>query len=136
MPSLGLMWKPVSIHEVSWVTYKGQKYIPLKCEVAFGETNTMPEFGHVQYIWLRQEICNGEHMKHVYFGLRMYETVRFDENILGYVVDEPAVAQGLELVHIDNIFGSSPLHLYKGKEESFIVAHDLLDLVRLKHKNG
>ena len=48
-----------AIHRVSWVIYRGNKFIPMKCEVAFGEVNGLQEFGHLQFIWVADETVEG-----------------------------------------------------------------------------
>lgn len=122
-----------SINEVSWAVYKGVKYVPSQCCIGFGEQNGMPEFGELQYIWVVNVLHNHDMVHQIYFGLKMYVTVKYDEHVLAYEVQEPMVAQGLELVYIDNIFVHQPLYLYKAREKSYIITpYDLIDTTRLK----
>ena len=122
-----------SVHQVSWVIHNGQKFIPRQCVIAFGELHNLPEFGELQHIWVTNKEVEMDTIQRIYLGLKMYKTVRFDEHVLGYAVCEPTIAQGLELVFIENIFVPFPLHLYNNGQESFvIVPYDLMDVIRSK----
>ena len=118
---------------VSWIIIHGQKFIPNECEIAFGENNGLPEFGRLCYVWVANVVIDDVQTHQIYFGLRMYETLRFDYNIQAHIVRSLGLAQGHELLNDYNLFVPCPLHLYDfGESMCILVPHDMIDVI--KHK--
>ncbi|KAK3105273.1 hypothetical protein FSP39_021422 [Pinctada imbricata] len=120
-----------SAHRTKWIIYKGNKRICDRCEIAFGELNNLPEFGTLKDIFITTENIDGIMRQQVYLSLEMLQTLEFNEHLRGYRVDSYNIAQGLELIKIENAFLHIPLHLYKCHNEKYIFPpFDLVDTIR------
>lgn len=91
--------------------------------IALGEMNGLPAFAQLQHIWVTKERLAAEILQHIYFGLSMYETLGFDEAVLAYTIREPLVAQGMELVFIENIFVPSHSIFTKARKSHLLLYH-------------
>lgn len=124
------------VHSVSWVILHGQKFIPKECEIAFGESNGLPEFGSLQYVWIVSIMDENISTQRVFFGLQMYETLRFDYDVQGHVVKHSDMAQGHEPIDASSLFVPLPLHLYNIGDVMYIfVPYDMIDLVKHKRES-
>ena len=124
------------LHNVSWIIINGQKFIPLKCEVAFGQSEGLLEFGNLCNILITQEESNGIIQQNVYFELEMYETICFDETVQSHVVELCRQAHTRELVKTSSIFVPVPLHAYKLDNSLYIpVTYDTTDVVKYRKQS-
>lgn len=58
-----------SIYSVNWIIYNGQKYKCNECQIAFGENDSLPEFGKFNNIWISYENIDDEIHQQFYFLL-------------------------------------------------------------------
>lgn len=65
----------------------------------------------------------------------MFETIKYREDIRGFKIRKPDMAQGFELIRIQNIFLHVPLHAYFAYDNFFICpSFDMMDIIRLKQE--
>ena len=64
--------------------------------------------------------------------LDMFETLQYNNQIQGYEIRKPLMAQGWELIKVQSMFINLPLHAYTGKQNKLYVCppFDMVDLIQ------
>ncbi|CAC5421271.1 unnamed protein product [Mytilus coruscus] len=107
-----------SVYALNWIIYNGQKLVKNRCEIAFGDNNILPEFGTLKDIWMTIE----NNTQRIYFVFEMFETIEYREDVQGFKIRKPGMAQGFELIRIQNIFLHVPLHAYFACDNFFYLS--------------